>query len=655
MPRSHIPPPPHANVALTAASFSRYSIRMVTPVCGKIGKANVAAIIETLDDADAVIVVPPFTRLEYPSLAAHLLQSIAERDGLRVRVLYANLVWAQMIGEDVYEAICRGAPYSQLSGERIFSRAAFGSAPLEGDRCLDAGSLKWEPGWPTPAELEAAAIEWADAVATAILAHSIPVVGATNTFEQTCPSLAVLSRVKARASERVIILGGGNCEGPMADGLLSLNSPVDHIFRGESEETFPAFLTKTLHDKGDMELGPVIEGKPCHDLDALPTPNFQEFFDQHPKLLPDREGGPETLWLNYESSRGCWWGQKHHCTFCGFNGLGMQFREKSPERVLDEIRALTERSPTRRVCMADNIMPHRYYRSLLPHLIEADLGLEIYYEQKANISLERILSLRAAGVTVIQAGVESLSTPLLELMDKGVTGPQNLDVLRYARAAGLQISWSILYGFPGDRAEWFEQMARLLPLIRHLEPPTGVHRLTIDRFSPYFDRPAEYGVANVRPFDGYQRAFPASANLSDLAYHFDGDYESGSLAHREVITAIEKEVELWCAAQRDTMPVLQIERLTPNAFSLVDRRGLPGRPEYSALSFDLARACLTSSCDPASPAARWAVEQQLAVELDHRHVPLALASPALMAELADGDGLQPRERTVQSSLSSSTA
>lgn len=30
--------------------------------------------------------------------------------------------------------------------------------------------------------------------------------------------------------------------------------------------------------------------------------------------------------LLYEASLGCWWGEKHHCTFCGLNGTTMKFR-----------------------------------------------------------------------------------------------------------------------------------------------------------------------------------------------------------------------------------------------------------------------------------------------------------------------------------------
>ena len=38
-----------------------------------------------------------------------------------------------------------------------------------------------------------------------------------------------------------------------------------------------------------------------------------------------------TLFL--EGSRGCWWGEKHACAFCGLNGRVNVYREKSPEKL----------------------------------------------------------------------------------------------------------------------------------------------------------------------------------------------------------------------------------------------------------------------------------------------------------------------------------
>jgi magnesium-protoporphyrin IX monomethyl ester (oxidative) cyclase len=62
------------------------------------------------------------------------------------------------------------------------------------------------------------------------------------------------------------------------------------------------------------------------DLDGLPYPTFDDYFAQLRTTSFAKRVLPA---LVMETSRGCWWGAKHHCTFCGLNAEGMAFRSKS--------------------------------------------------------------------------------------------------------------------------------------------------------------------------------------------------------------------------------------------------------------------------------------------------------------------------------------
>jgi radical SAM superfamily enzyme YgiQ (UPF0313 family) len=81
----------------------------------------------------------------------------------------------------------------------------------------------------------------------------------------------------------------------------------------------------------DLALGRIapdvryLERHASVDLDSLPIPDYQPY-------LRDREASgrePGLAMLAFESSRGCWWGEKHHCTFCGFNQLSRTSRSSS--------------------------------------------------------------------------------------------------------------------------------------------------------------------------------------------------------------------------------------------------------------------------------------------------------------------------------------
>ena len=153
----------------------------------------------------------------------------------------------------------------------------------------------------------------------------------------------------------------------MAEGIRSIAPFIDHVFSGESERTFPELLRGLA--SGERPDGRIIQGKPCDEMDAIPPLDYDDYFEQRAAYLsrPD-DAVLGRASVPYETSRGCWWGQKHHCTFCGLNGEGMAFRNRSPDRVIDELRALVAKYRPASVLMADNIMPYTYFSTVVPRL-----------------------------------------------------------------------------------------------------------------------------------------------------------------------------------------------------------------------------------------------------------------------------------------------
>jgi ribosomal peptide maturation radical SAM protein 1 len=591
-------------------------------------------------DAEAVIVVPPFAGIDRPCLAAHLLQACAKRRGIHVRVVYASLSLAGEIGESAYSAICY-APTFQLVGESFFAGMAFNTKPFHTSALYQqhnpthTGSrLNFNIPLDEMRRLQEIAVDWIEQLATGVCESGAAIVGCTTTFEQTTASVAILRAIKDRRPQCITLLGGSNCEGEMGDGIATLQVPIDFIFSGESEITFPQFL-EDYQRSGTLPATRIIQGQPCMDMDSLPTPEFDEYFEQLALFLPNSETTTaHNAWLPYETSRGCWWGQKQHCTFCGINGETMSFREQKSARAMADIQMMSGKYPSKRIFMVDNIMPYSYFQTLLPQLAEARCNLQIFYEQKANLSLSKVIALRQAGIDVIQPGIEALSTGLLKLMSKGVTARQNINLLRYARAAGVSVNWNLLYGFPNDRIDYYIETQKLVPLLRHLSPPTGVYHLSVDRFSPYFNRAEQYGVHNVRPMAAYSSVFPSDAPLRQLAYHFVGDYRSESRETPEAIGALAKEVEHWQAAwnNQEIAPTLSVIEIVPGNFMLLDSRSGAGQEKILFINESQAFVALVGGRPESleEQVLHWALENKVAVSLDGTMVPLATAEPQLL-------------------------
>ena len=211
-------------------------------------------------------------------------------------------------------------------------------------------------------------------------------------------------------------------------------------------------------------------------------------------------------------------------------------------------------------------------------------------------------------------------------MRKGVTASQNIALLRYARACHVLLAWNLLTHFPGDSTEDMRQTLAILPKLRHLNPPTGVSGLSIDRFSPYFDFAEDFGITNKRPWQSYYDVLPAQADVAAIAYHFMGDYPSGSREDPDTARSLQDAVEAWRGAWAvgKERPILLVTPIGDDAFLLLDTRS-EQQPRIRFLTRDEARATLVLG-RLTDARAQWAVANGFALAIDAQSVPLAIAS-----------------------------
>ena len=116
----------------------------------------------------------------------------------------------------------------------------------------------------------------------------------------------------------------------MAEGIRSIAPFIDYVFSGESENDLSR-VSAQAGKRGEPPAGRDHPGQPCDDMDAVPTLEYDDYFEQRAAYLTPQDDAPSVRPQSlYETSRGCWWGEKQHCTFCGLNGEGMAFRSRSP-------------------------------------------------------------------------------------------------------------------------------------------------------------------------------------------------------------------------------------------------------------------------------------------------------------------------------------
>ncbi|WP_306337987.1 RiPP maturation radical SAM C-methyltransferase [Streptomyces sp. KL118A] len=486
-----------------------------------------------------LLVNMPWSPIDLPSLALGILKrSVDERvPGATAEVLHANLAFTDWITErteftgDDYEYYALSS-YFMGCGDWVFSSALYDDPNWRDEEftATMTGKLK-APRMKMTRDLHRIVPEFVEMIARQVVASEPDVVGFTSTFQQNTAALACARRVKELAPHLVTVMGGANCDGEQGAAVHRNFAFVDHVVRGEGEAAFPALLTAITEktplddipglchrDATGKSVANPMATKPLPPAAILP-PDYSGYFERLAASVARNWVEPK---LVVEGARGCWWGEKHHCTFCGLNGSFMEFRSKSPDTFYEEIMDLARRHRVLDMYVVDNILDMRYLTTVLPRIIDSGYDLRLHIEIKANMKRSQLRTLAEAGLIYVQPGIESLNSRVLDLMDKGVSGCQNVRMLRDGAETGLSVAWNYLHGFPGESAEDYDPVIAQIPALEHLDPPVDLSaRIAIERFSPYFERP-ELGFTGLRPEGHYRFTYDLpEEELYGMAYVFE--------------------------------------------------------------------------------------------------------------------------------------
>jgi ribosomal peptide maturation radical SAM protein 1 len=514
----------------------------------------------------------PFANLHMPSIALTQLQSVVEKrfkNEVSVDVHYLNHDFANYLGLELYDRITQSAD-SQNSGlgDWFFRQIAFP------DQANNTGAYL-SRYFPYHTEqmntLKSRVVEkrhgldrFMDGLISKYALDRAQLVGFTSMFMQNIAGFSMAQKLKARDSTIPIVIGSANCESPMGQVIAKHVPAIDYVFSGPALKTFPELVQHCLNEeprkidsmKGVFtkrnyffQSGPEAIGEEV-SIDVPIDLDYKPFLNKLAENFPQNNFEPILL---FETSRGCWWGERAHCTFCGLNGMSMAYRAMSPDLALKQFDSLFELAPkVTRLDAVDNILPKSYLQEVLPFLKTPE-STSIFYEVKADLSELDVQILAQARVKIIQPGIESLATSTLKLMKKGTTAFRNVCLLKFCSIYEIEPAWNLLIGFPGEGEEVYRKYVDDLPLLVHLPPPTGVYPVRFDRYSPYFMKSKEYGL-DLHPLDYYSLIYPFPQDaLDNLAYYF-GDSNTGAAYAQTMfqwIGRIKEKVDRWMNAWKD--------------------------------------------------------------------------------------------------------
>jgi len=547
----------------------------------------------------------PFGFHIYPSIQLGTLSTLLKAHGWQVKSHYLNLHFASRIGFPIYNELCEKR---HLLGEWLFSHHLFGEG-ARNQRYMEhfsghiesvARSIGQRPEFLHNLKTRGVP-EFLDWAVNAIDWGQYAVVGFTSTFNQNLASVTLAKLIKEKYPSVTTLFGGANFDSEMGMEYVRAFPWIDCAVMGEAEHVLHPLMT-ALRDNEPMPQG-VIHRRDgavvCEDnggmfveFERYGPPDYDDYFEELRSIDP-RSPALENPVILYETARGCWWGEKHHCTFCGLNASSMKFRAKPAEQVNTEIAALSERYDSYRFRIVDNIIEMKYLDGVFGRFARENLDFQIFIEVKSNLNREQIRTLAHGGVNVVQPGIESFSANQLHDMDKGVRPMQNILFLKWAMYYGIDVTWNILTGFPGETDEDYRIQTELIRPLVHLQPPIGVGDLYLERFSPYFTRPEDYGIRIQGPGEAYLYVYD-SPEIDTMKIAYDFEFENGNRIDPRRVQALRETVDRWRGRFESDSPPFFIFSRSSKFVTLYD-----GRPEAGPqkMRFESVPAAVITYCN----------------------------------------------------------
>jgi ribosomal peptide maturation radical SAM protein 1 len=542
----------------------------------------------------------------FPSFQLGLLKPFLEQEGFSVQPFSLFMYFGTHVGWQMNETLAEVWP--SLVGEWIWTKAAFGERD-EDEEYFEAFAHNFR----TVCRLadcslrdlrrirDDAAPRFIDFCVNSIEWSRFGLVGFSLVFQQLLASLALARALKQRHPSLPVIFGGASLEDDIAEELVRACPQVDYAYCGDAETALVPVIRRILDGQPVRGLQGVVsreDGRVAfggrapnlRDLGRTPVPDFDEYYYARTESGYARHSPSNDILLPIETARGCWWGMKHHCTFCGLNRAGMEFRAKEPQQVIDMLEALSRRYGSLYFNAIDNIMAPEYADQLFGRLAEAKSDIRLHYEIRPYFKRTQLGRMRSGGLFSVQPGIESLSTHVLKLMKKHSTGMRNLELMKWCTYYDINNLYNILVGFAGETADDYRRQCEVIAKIPHLQPPYAIARARADRGSPMFTEPDQHGVGRLRPADCYRFIFPAGFDLAKVSYYFDHDGPGLLPDHEydEIFRAVGIWQERWRQGDR---PQLQYRKSCSSIF-IEDARA----PEVRNFDYSDGPAALYEFC-----------------------------------------------------------
>ncbi len=301
-------------------------------------------------------------------------------------------------------------------------------------------------------------------------------------FSWTC---GVSRALRERHPDLPQAIGGVHCT--MVPDEVVDTELFEYVFVGECDDAFPELVDR-MRDGGSLSSVPNTRIPPSFsptgeklfnpvgpypDLAALPETDYELFDIDH--IVTTKNG-----WMGLITSRGC----PYKCTYCfnkeivdlykaegGARGVKEYLRHYSVDRMVEEIRVLTERHPAIKTLIIDDdlfTLNKKYVHEWTGAYKDSGVGLP--YVVNAHVQCfddAMAKALSESGCMIVKYGLESGSDRVRkEVLWRFMTNRQIAHTTAAAHKYGLHTSAFVMFGLPNETREEIYETLRLCAQVK---------------------------------------------------------------------------------------------------------------------------------------------------------------------------------------------
>jgi ribosomal peptide maturation radical SAM protein 1 len=454
-----------------------------------------------------LLVAMPFAGLMIPSIQLPVLEGYCKQRGISISSRHLYLKAAEFYGLQNYNYLIY-PPNDSYSAQMVYSRYVF---PQHWKNNEEKFKEYYTSHTSQNKEMQPFSFEKyvqrTDLFYQWVFDHvdwrSFDIIGFTLNYGQLLPSLAIAKKIKEISPEKKIVFGGSRTVETLGMNVLRAFDYIDFVVSGDGEDTLYLLasnegkvesIPRLMYRSGDQVLWNTSEA--VVDLNNVPIPSYDQFYQELASVSSDIQQFFQYYGrLPVEISRGCWW---NRCTFCNLNVQHQCFREKSADRIIQEILYLSDRYHMMEFQLIGNTLPKTEYQTLFEKIKQQGRDFSFFVEARAGqLKSDDYRLMKDAGFNNIQTGIESLSPHYLRKMNKGVRVIDNIAVLKFCKENGIKNSYNLIVRYPNEEPVDFEETKKAASLLKGYLDPPQLCELRVMFGSPIHRHPEQFNIETL--------------------------------------------------------------------------------------------------------------------------------------------------------------